>query len=143
MGVIAEIHERLPNTHLVMHGSSSVPAALIERINAAGGEMAPAYGVPVTEIQRGIAHGVRKINVDTDGRLAITAAVREAVVEARADFDPRRVTRVARQGMRAIVAERMRQFGQAGHASDYTPISLEEMREGYATTVPQETAARA
>jgi len=131
MHVIEEIHRRLPDTHLVMHGASSVPAALIDRINATGGKMRPAFGVPVQEIQLGIRHGVRKINVDTDGRLAITAAVREALVAKPEEFDPRHFTRAAREGMRQIVAERMRQFGQAGHAGDYQPRSLEQMRRFY------------
>jgi fructose-bisphosphate aldolase class II len=129
--LIEEIHRRLPDTHLVMHGSSSVPAALIDRINAAGGAMAPAFGVPIEEIQQGIRHGVRKVNVDTDGRLAVTASLREAVQSSPSDFDPRTFTRAARLGMREIVAERMRQFGTAGHASDYVPLSLERMRERY------------
>ena len=132
MHVIEEIHRRLPDTHLVMHGSSSVPRSLIDRINAAGGALRPAFGVPVEEIQLGIRHGVRKVNVDTDGRLAITAAMREAMLAKPEDFDPRHVTRAGRDGMRAVVAERMRQFGQAGHAGDYEPRSLEEMRERYA-----------
>lgn len=131
MNVIEEIHRRLPDTHLVMHGSSSVPATLIDRINAAGGSMRPAFGVPVEEIQQGIRHGVRKVNVDTDGRLAITAAVREAIAAKRAEFDPRHFTRAAREGMKQIVAERMRQFGQAGHADDYEPLSLDVMRRRY------------
>ena len=131
MHLIEEIHTRLPDTHLVMHGSSSVPASLIERINAAGGEMGPAFGVPVEEIQLGIRHGVRKVNVDTDGRLAITAAVREALASSPAEFDPRHFTRASRDGMREIVAERMRQFGQAGHAGDYEPRSLDDLREDY------------
>lgn len=132
MGVIEEIHRRLPDTHLVMHGSSSVPQELIDRINAAGGNMAPAFGVPVEEIQQGIRHGVRKVNVDTDGRLAITAAVREALLAEPSNFDPRLFTRASRDGMRNVVAERMRQFGQAGHAADYEPLSLTEMRDRYA-----------
>jgi fructose-bisphosphate aldolase class II len=131
MAVIEEIHSRLPDTHLVMHGSSSVPPALIERINAAGGMMDAAFGVPVEEIQQGIRHGVRKVNVDTDGRLAITAAVREALLANPSDFDPRLFTRASREGMRAVVAERMRQFGQAGHAGDYAPLTLEQMRDSY------------
>jgi fructose-bisphosphate aldolase class II len=131
MDVIQEIHRRLPDTHLVMHGSSSVPSELIERINAAGGAMNPAFGVPVKEIQLGIRHGVRKVNIDTDGRLAITAAVREALAAEPTDFDPRRFTRAARDGMRRIVAERMRQFGQAGHAGDYEPLTLDAMRRRY------------
>jgi fructose-bisphosphate aldolase class II len=134
MSLIEEIHQRLPDTHLVMHGSSSVPPELIERINAAGGSMKPAYGVPVAEIQQGIRHGVRKVNVDTDGRLAITAAVREALRDNPSDFDPRTFTRASREGMRAVVAQRMRQFGQAGHAGDYRPLSLAEMASSYQQT---------
>jgi fructose-bisphosphate aldolase class II len=113
MHVIEEIHQRLPTTHLVMHGSSSVPAELIDRINRAGGCLRPAFGVPVHEIQLGIRHGVRKVNVDTDGRLAITAAVREAITAAPEEFDPRNFTGAARDGMKRIVAQRMRQFGPA------------------------------
>lgn len=131
MGLIGEIHRRLPDTHLVMHGSSSVPARLIEAINAAGGSMGPAFGVPVQEIQQGIRHGVRKINVDTDGRLAITAAVRQALAAKPEEFDPRHFTRAGREGMKQIVAERMRQFGQAGHAGDFAPLTLEQMRDRY------------
>jgi fructose-bisphosphate aldolase class II len=129
-----------------MHGSSSVPADLIDRINAASGQMDPAFGVPVEEIQQGIRHGVRKINVDTDGRLAITAAVREALIAKPADFDPRHFTRAARDGMKQIVAERMRQFGQAGHAGDYEPLPLDAIRRRYeerelSARTPSEAAA--
>ncbi|MBA2630466.1 MAG: fructose-bisphosphate aldolase class II [Thermoleophilaceae bacterium] len=131
MHLVEEIHRRLPDTHLVMHGSSSVPATLIDRINASGGRMRPAFGVPVEEIQLGIRHGVRKVNVDTDGRLAITAAVREALAAEPEEFDPRHFTRASREGMKEIVAERMRQFGQSGHAGDYEPRSLDEMRDRY------------
>jgi fructose-bisphosphate aldolase class II len=131
MHVIEEIHLRLPDTHLVMHGSSSVPAELIDRINAAGGNMKPAFGVPVQEIQQGIRHGVRKVNVDTDGRLAITAAVREAIAAKPEEFDPRHFTRASRDGMKQVVAERMRQFGQAGHAGDYEPLTLDAIRARY------------
>jgi fructose-bisphosphate aldolase, class II len=131
MNVIEEIHRRIPEVHLVMHGSSSVPSSLIDRINAAGGQMRPAFGVPVEEIQEGIRHGVRKVNVDTDGRLAITAAVREALAAKPDEFDPRHFTRASRDGMREVVAERMRQFGQAGHAGDYEPRTLEDMRRSY------------
>ena len=133
MHLIEEINQRLPHTHLVMHGSSSVPAALIDRLNAAGGDMKPAFGVPVEEIQLGIRHGVRKVNVDTDGRLAMTAGAREALMAQPEEFDPRHWTRAARDAMREVVAERMRQFGQAGHAGDYRPLSLEEMRARYAS----------
>jgi fructose-bisphosphate aldolase, class II len=106
--------------------------------------MRPAFGVPVEEIQQGIRHGVRKINVDTDGRLAITAAIREAIAAKPQEFDPRQFTRASREGMRQIVAERMRQFGQAGHAGDYEPLGLDAMRRGYETeaaVAPERTAA--
>jgi fructose-bisphosphate aldolase class II len=132
MDLVEEVHRRLPHTHLVMHGSSSVPAGLVQRINAAGGQIGAGFGVPVEQIRRGIEHGVRKVNVDTDGRLAITAAVREALAGQPQEWDPRHFTKAARQGMREVVAERMRQFGQAGHAADYAPLSLEQMRERYA-----------
>jgi fructose-bisphosphate aldolase class II len=136
MDLVEEVHRRLPDTHLVMHGSSSVPAGLVQRINAAGGQIGAGFGVPVDQIRRGIEHGVRKVNVDTDGRLAITAAVREALAAQPEEWDPRHFTKAARQGMREVVAERMRQFGQAGHAADYTPLSLDQMRERYAATAP-------
>lgn len=132
MELIEEIHRRLPETHLVMHGSSSVPRELIERLNAAGGELKPAFGVPVEEIQEGIRHGVRKVNVDTDGRLAMTAYAREALLAKPQEFDPRHFLKAARQGMCEVVAERMRQFGQAGHAGEYEPLPLAEMASRYA-----------
>ena len=132
MHLIEEIHRRLPETHLVMHGSSSVPKTLVDRINAAGGSIAPTWGVPAGEIQRGIRHGVRKVNVDTDLRLAMTAAMREAVTGDRAEFDPRAFLKPARDTVREVVAERMRQFGQAGHAGDYEPLPLDVMAGLYA-----------
>ena len=98
---------RLPNTHLVMHGSSSVPQELQDIINKYGGKMKPTYGVPVEEIQRGIKHGVRKINVDTDNRLAITGAIRKVFVETPEKFDPRDYLKPAREAMKKVVAERM------------------------------------
>jgi fructose-bisphosphate aldolase class II len=133
MHLIEEIHERLPTTHLVMHGSSSVPQELVERINRHGGEIAPTWGVPVEEIQNGIRHGVRKINVDTDARLAMTAAIREAFDDLPGEFDPRGYLARARTAMREVYAERMRQFGQAGRAGDHVPLSLAEMRDRYAS----------
>ena len=131
MSVIEAIHRRLPDTHLVMHGSSSVPRTLIDRINAAGGTLGDAFGVPAEEIQQGIRHGVRKINVDTDGRLAMTAGAREALRDEPAEFDPRHFLKATRREMRAVVAERMRQFGQAGHVGDYEPVSLHDMARRY------------
>jgi fructose-bisphosphate aldolase, class II len=132
MNLIEEIHRRLPDTHLVMHGSSSVPADLVEKINRYGGEIRPTFGVPVESIQQGIRHGVRKVNVDTDSRLAITGAIRQIFAEKPEEFDPRQYLAPARAAMQAVVAERMRQFGQAGHAGDYEPLSLDQMRERYA-----------
>jgi fructose-bisphosphate aldolase, class II len=132
MHLIEEIHQKLPETHMVMHGSSSVPQELVDRINAAGGNLEATYGVPVEEIQEGIRHGVRKINVDTDGRLAITAALREAVKANPKEFDPRAFFKPAREAIKEVVAERMRQFGSAGHAGDYEVIPLTEMAKRYA-----------
>jgi fructose-bisphosphate aldolase, class II len=132
MSLIREIHEKLPHTHLVMHGSSSVPKALVDRVNAYGGELRPTWGVPVEEIQLGIRHGVRKINVDTDARLAMTGAIRQVLAEQRAEFDPRTYLQAARAAMKAVYVERMTQFGQAGRAGDYEPKSLDAMRALYA-----------
>jgi fructose-bisphosphate aldolase class II len=132
MHLIKEIHERLPDTHLVMHGSSSVPKKLVDDINRYGGAIAPTWGVPVEEIQLGIQHGVRKINVDTDARLAMTGAIRKVFSEEAAEFDPRKYLGPARDAMQAVYSERMAQFGQAGHAGDYSPLSLAEMRQRYA-----------
>ena len=133
MSLIEEIHQRLPETHLVMHGSSSVPRELVDIINRYGGQMKESWGVPVEEIQRGIQHGVRKINVDTDSRLAITGAIRKHLAEHPSDFDPRDYLKPARAAMQQVIEARMRAFGQAGHAGDYAPIPLEEMRERYRT----------
>lgn len=116
---IMEIHKRLPDTHLVMHGSSSVPQELLVMINQYGGQIKPTWGVPVEEIQLGIQHGVRKINVDTDSRLAITAAIRKFFVEHPEKFDPREYMGEARNFNKQIIAERMKAFGQAGRASDF------------------------
>ena len=131
MDVVERIHERLPDLHLVLHGASSVPEQLVDRINEFGGEIRPTWGVPVEEIRRGIRHGVRKINVETDARLAATGALRQFFHERRADFEPRSYLAAARDAMRAVYEERMTQFGQAGHAHDYEPISLDRMRERY------------
>jgi fructose-bisphosphate aldolase class II len=133
MNLIEEIHERLPETHLVMHGSSSVPRELVDIINRYGGKMKPSWGVPVEEIQLGIRHGVRKVNVDTDSRLAITGAIRKELWEHPEEFDPRSYLKPARAAMQQVMVERMTAFGQAGHAGEYEPIPLEEMRERYAS----------
>jgi fructose-bisphosphate aldolase class II len=128
---IEEIHKRLPNTHMVMHGSSSVPQDLQDIINKYGGKMKQTYGVPVEEIQLGIKHGVRKINVDTDNRMAMTGAVRKVLTEKPEEFDLRGWMKPAREAMKEVVKARMTQFGQAGHAGDYQPIPLSEMARRY------------
>lgn len=119
MDRIVEIHKRLPTTHLVMHGSSSVPQELLAEINKYGGQIKPTFGVPVEEIQKGIQNGVRKVNVDTDSRLAITAAIRKFFIEQPDKFDPREYLTEARTGNKDMVAARMIAFGQAGHAGDF------------------------
>jgi fructose-bisphosphate aldolase class II len=131
MDRIAEIHKKLPNTHLVMHGSSSVPQNLLDIINKYGGKMKQTYGVPVEEIQNGIKNGVRKINVDTDLRLAITGRIRQFFAETPEKFDPREYMGPARDAMKAVCKERMIQFGQAGWASKIKAVSLAEMAKLY------------
>jgi fructose-bisphosphate aldolase class II len=131
MSRIEEIHRKLPNTHMVMHGSSSVPQELQDVINKYGGKMKQTYGVPVEEIQRGIKNGVRKINVDTDNRMAMTGAVRKVLMEHPEEFDLRGYMKPAREAMKEVVKARMIQFGQAGHAKDYSAIPLEEMARRY------------
>ncbi|MEI7683938.1 MAG: class II fructose-bisphosphate aldolase [Planctomycetota bacterium] len=117
MDRIVAIHKKLPNTHLVMHGSSSVPQELQDTINKFGGKIKQTWGVPVEEIQLGIKNGVRKINVDTDNRLAITAAIRKVLFESPDKFDPRDYMKPARDAMKKVCIARMIAFGQAGHAS--------------------------
>ncbi|MCS7467084.1 fructose-bisphosphate aldolase class II [Stieleria sp. ICT_E10.1] len=117
MSRIEEIHAKLPNTHLVMHGSSSVPQELQDIINKYGGQMKQTYGVPVEEIQRGIKSGVRKINVDTDCRMAITGAIRKVFVEDPSAFDPRAYLKPARTAMKDVCVARMTAFGQAGNGA--------------------------
>ena len=131
MDRVAEIHKKLPNTHLVMHGSSSVPQELQDIINQYGGEMKQTWGVPVSEIQEGIKHGVRKINVDTDNRMAITGAIRKVLQEKPEAFDPRAYLKPAREAMQKVVEERMIAFGQAGHASKISQMSLENAAKKY------------
>jgi fructose-bisphosphate aldolase class II len=118
MDRIEAIHKKLPNTHLVMHGSSSVPQSLQDTINKYGGNIRQTWGVPVEEIQRGIKHGVRKINVDTDNRLAMTGAIRKVLYEHPEKFDPRDYLKPARDAMKQVCVDRMVAFGQAGHASN-------------------------
>ena len=114
-----------------MHGSSSVPKDLQDVINQYGGKLKPTWGVPVEEIQLGIRNGVRKVNVDTDNRLAITGAIRKVFAETPEKFDPRDYLKPAREAMKKVVAQRMKEFGQAGHAGDYKPIPLSKMAEQY------------
>ncbi|MGM0636738.1 MAG: class II fructose-bisphosphate aldolase [Pseudomonadota bacterium] len=128
---IKEIHARIPDTHLVMHGSSSVPQEWLEVINRFGGEIPETYGVPVEEIVEGIRHGVRKINVDTDLRLASTGAVRRFLAENPSEFDPRKFLKETVSAMRDICIARYEAFGTAGNASKIKPVSLEAMVARY------------
>jgi fructose-bisphosphate aldolase class II len=128
---IKEINRRIPNTHLVMHGSSSVPQELLEEIRQFGGQMKETYGVPVEEIQEAIKYGVRKVNIDTDIRLAMTAAIRRAMAESPSKFDPRDFLKPAREAAKKICMDRYRQFGAAGQASKIKPVSLSEIAARY------------
>ncbi len=131
MHVIEQIHARLPNTHLVMHGSSSVPQLLQDMFNEFGGEMPQTFGVPVEEIVRGIKHGVRKVNIDTDCRLAMTAMFRKVAMQARDEFDPRKFLKPAMDAMRDLCRDRFERFGTAGNASKIKVIPLSEMAKRY------------
>ncbi|MDP2811328.1 MAG: class II fructose-bisphosphate aldolase [Rhodocyclaceae bacterium] len=128
---IKEINARIPNTHLVMHGSSSVPQDWLKIINEFGGAMGSTYGVPVEEIVEGIKHGVRKINIDTDLRMSSTGAIRRYMAENPKDFDPRKYLAAARKAMKEICLARYQAFGCAGMASKIKPISMEKMAERY------------
>lgn len=135
IGRIKEIHQKIPNTHLVMHGSSSVPQEWLAIINEFGGEIPETYGVPLQEIQEGIKHGVRKVNIDTDLRLASTGAARKFLAENPSEFDPRKFLIPTMLAMKAIVKERMEAFGCAGQITNFGRIyNLEEMSKRYATT---------
>ncbi|MBZ0092386.1 MAG: fructose-bisphosphate aldolase class II, partial [Sulfuricellaceae bacterium] len=129
---IKEIHARIPNTHLVMHGSSSVPQEWLEIINNYGGEMGQTYGVPVAEIVEGIKHGVRKVNIDTDLRMASTGAVRKFLAENTSNFDPRKFLKESTKAMMGICKARYEAFGSAGMADKIKVVSLEEMFKRYA-----------
>jgi len=131
MNVIEDIHRRLPNTHLVMHGSSSVPQDLQDIINQYGGQMPQTWGVPVEEIQRGIKHGVRKINIDTDNRMAITGAIRKLFAEKPGEFDPRSYLKPAKEAMRKVCIDRYLEFGCEGMAGKIKPVSLAVMAKDY------------
>lgn len=133
MHVIEEIHRRLPNTHLVMHGSSSVPQDLQEIINRYGGEMPQTWGVPVEEIQRGIKSGVRKINIDTDNRMAMTGQIRRVLTEKPGEFDPRKYLKPAMEAMAKLCRQRFEEFGAAGQAAKVKPLPLSAMVRRYAS----------
>ena len=128
---IKEINRRIPNTHLVMHGSSSVPQELLAEIRTYGGEMKETYGVPVEEIQEAIKHGVRKVNIDTDIRLAMTAAIRKYLAENKSKFDPRDYLKPAIAAAKAICRQRYEQFGSAGNGSRIKAVPMEKMAARY------------
>lgn len=128
---IAEIHKKLPNTHIVMHGSSSVPQEYLDIINANGGQIPETYGVPVEEIQKGIKSGVRKINIDTDNRLAWTAEIRKAMFARPEEFDPRYFLKPAMQAMEDVCRDRFEKFWTAGNASKIKQISLDDYAARY------------
>ncbi|MGV8937322.1 MAG: class II fructose-bisphosphate aldolase [Allorhizobium sp.] len=132
MKVIEDIHRKLPATHLVMHGSSSVPQHLQDVINRFGGAMPQTYGVPVEEIERGIRHGVRKINIDTDCRMAMTGQFRRIAAEHPDEFDPRKFLKPAMDAMRDLCRDRYERFGTAGQAGRIRIIGLDDMARRYA-----------
>jgi fructose-bisphosphate aldolase class II len=142
MDVIEKIHARIPNTHIVMHGSSSVPEEWQEIFNAHGGQMRETYGVPVEDIVRGIRHGVRKINIDTDLRLAATAEFRRVAATAREEFDPRKFLKPAMDAMRKVCIERFEAFGTAGNACRIRPLPMSEMARRYASGALDPSPAR-
>jgi fructose-bisphosphate aldolase class II len=130
---IRDIHARIPNVHLVMHGSSSVPEDWLAIINEHGGDMGQTYGVPVSEIVEGIKNGVRKINIDTDLRMASTGSIRRHLAQNRSNFDPRKYLKVATESMAGICRDRYEAFGADGMASKISKIhSLEDMQKRYA-----------
>ncbi len=133
MDVVEAIHERLPNTHLVMHGSSSVPQELQDLFNEFGGEMPQTWGVPVEEIQLGIKHGVRKVNIDTDCRIAMTAEFRRVAMHKKGEFDPRNFLKPAMAALTKLCAQRFEEFGTAGQAPRIEPLPLSAMAKRYAS----------
>ena len=132
MDRIKAIHSRIPDTHLVMHGSSAVPQDWLAVINEFGGDIPETYGVPVEQVVEGIKHGVRKVNIDTDLRLASTGSIRRFLAENPAEFDPRKYFAASLEAMKAICIDRYEAFGTAGNASKITPLSLAEMQIRYA-----------
>ena len=131
---IRQIHARIPNTHLVMHGSSSVPQEWLAVIRENGGVIKETFGVPVEEIQEGIRHGVRKINIDTDIRLCMTGAMRRLMMKKPDEFDPRKFLADAVKAARDLCRDRFEAFGSAGHADHIKPVSLEVMANHYASS---------
>lgn len=129
--IVEEIHERLPELHMVMHGSSSVPEELVDIVNRYGGNMPNAKGVPMSEIQSVIPYGVRKVNIDSDGRIAVTGAIRKVFVETPEKFDPRDYLKPAREALAELVAQKMRDLGTAGSADQFKPQTLEGMKAFY------------
>lgn len=138
MDVVQAIHCRLPHTHLVMHGASAVSEDIREVINQYGGDIPATFGVPLEDVEKGIAHGIRKINIDTDNRLAMTAALRKFLAENASCFDPRRYFCEARAAMEGVCLDRFERFGAAGRAHAITPIPREEMARRY---VQEETSS--
>ena len=133
MHVIEDIHRRLPDTHLVMHGSSSVPQELQDIFNEFGGEMPQTYGVPISEIERGIKHGVRKVNIDTDCRLAMAGIIRKVARQNPSEFDLRKFLKPAADAMQDLCRDRFERFGTAGNAHKIKPVALSDMAARYAS----------
>ncbi len=129
--IVDDVHKRVPDIALVMHGSSSVPKHMVDEVNKYGGKVPNAVGVPTAMIQDAIKRGMRKVNIDTDGRLAITAAIRKVFVESPEKFDPRNYLGPARESVKTWIIEEMKAFGTAGHAGDYTPITVADMKKQY------------
>ena len=136
---IAAIHAEIPHTHLVMHGSSSVPQEWLAIIRQYGGAIKETYGVPIEEIQRGIRHGVRKINIDTDIRLAMTGAMRQALAQHPDEFDPRQALKAAKKAAAGICRERFEAFGCAGQASRIRPVALDDIARRYSNAPRTQT----
>jgi fructose-bisphosphate aldolase class II len=132
MDRIKAIHARIPNTHLVMHGSSAVPQDWLAIINENGGEIPETYGVPVEQVVEGIKHGVRKVNIDTDLRLASTGAIRQFLTTHPSEFDPRKYLAASQEAMKAVCIDRYESFGAAGNASKIRPMTLDAMQARYA-----------
>lgn len=133
LDIIEKVRKNLPGFPLVMHGSSSVPKELVDVVNKYGGKMPNAMGVPIPSIQEAIKLGVNKINVDTDGRIAITGAIRKVFVETPEKFDPRDYLKPAREFLKQVIVGKMKAFGTSGHSADYKPITLEDTKKMYAS----------